>query len=102
MHYILAGRTPVAVDLMTWAVWFEDNENRRIADDTIGASRVSTVFLGLDHNFRPTGPPILFETMVFAGPLDGECSRYLTYDDAEAGHTAMLVRVAEATEAGRP
>lgn len=27
--------------------------------------RVSTVFLGLDHNYFPIGPPILYETMVF-------------------------------------
>jgi hypothetical protein len=101
-HWILEGRTPVPVDLLTWVVWYEDVEKRRLADDSIGASRVSTVFLGLDHNFAGTGPPILFETLVFNGPLDGECNRYVTYDEAEAGHTAMLMRVTEAMEAGHP
>jgi hypothetical protein len=97
IHYILDGRTPVAVDWLTWAEWFEKTE-RHVADDTIGASRVSTVFLGLDHNFHATGPPVLFETLVFGGPLNGEGDRYITYDQAEAGHTAMLVRVAEARD----
>src|SRR5215471_17514474 len=27
--------------------------------------RVSTVFLGLDHNYSGVGPPIVFETMIF-------------------------------------
>ena len=26
---------------------------------------VSTVFLGLDHNYNSEGPPVLFETMTF-------------------------------------
>lgn len=28
---------------------------------------ISTVFLGIDHNFGDNGPPVLFETMIFAG-----------------------------------
>jgi hypothetical protein len=30
---------------------------------------VSTVFLGVDHNFFGVGGPILFETMIFGGDL---------------------------------
>jgi hypothetical protein len=33
--------------------------------------RLSTVFLGLDHSFLFQGPPILFETMLFA-PISDE------------------------------
>jgi hypothetical protein len=100
IYYILDGRTPVAVDGLDLGEWFE-KADRRVANDTLGAVEVSTVFLGIDHNFRATGPPVLFETLVFGGPLDGESFRYVTYDEAEAGHTAMLVRVAEARE-GQP
>lgn len=58
---------------------------------------MSTVFLGLDHNFSG-GEPILFETMIFGGPLDGEQRRYHTYDQAERGHTEAVAaaRIARA------
>jgi hypothetical protein len=46
---------------------------------------VSTVFLGIDHNFG-NGPPLLFETMVFGGEYDGYCKRYSTWEEAEGGH----------------
>jgi hypothetical protein len=92
--YILDGKRPARVDTLTWARWFEDADNRRVAEDTIGEARVSTVFLGLDHGYH--GTPILFETMVFGGPFDGEQERYATYDEAEAGHAAMVARVRDA------
>lgn len=44
---------------------------RRIARDTVGEWRVSTVHIVHDHNFTGTGPPLIFETMVF-GPDDAE------------------------------
>lgn len=43
--------------------------NRRVARTKLGPSLISTVFLGVDHNFGK-GPPILWETMVFGGKLD--------------------------------
>lgn len=47
-------------DLLRWATEFE-RFNRRIAWDRIEKFTVSTVFLGLDHNFAGNGPPILFD-----------------------------------------
>lgn len=54
---------------------------------------VSTVFLGLDHNWEPDGPPLIFETMVFASDypeIDQDCERYSTWDDALKGHNNMV------------
>lgn len=51
---------------------------------------VSTVFLRLDHNFFGEGPPILFETMIFGGPLDGYQLRYATWEEAEEGHEKAI------------
>jgi len=82
-------------DLLTWARWFEKG-NRRVATETIGESRISTVFLGLDHAFNPFdgGPPVLWETMVFGGPLDQEQERCSgNREQAEAMHAAMVRRV---------
>ncbi len=46
---------------------------------------VSTVFLGIDHNHFGS-KPILWETMIFGGRLDGYQERYETFDDALFGH----------------
>lgn len=95
-HYLLVNRKPVVVsDLFVWAKFMTNIEARRVAIsnwDKAGVE-VSTVFLGLDHNHSGQGDPILFETMVFGGDLDGEMSRYRTWDEAEAGHEAMVARV---------
>jgi hypothetical protein len=57
-HYILVGRTPIAVDLLTWATWFGKWENRRlwytIVDEDLRVT-VSTIFLGLDHGDSCSG-----------------------------------------------
>jgi len=94
-YYILDGREikPTA-DLMEYAEWFENSTARFINQTMIGDIKVSTVFLGLDHSFGDGQTPILFETMVFGGPLDQQQDRYSTYDEAEAGHEKMcnLVR----------
>lgn len=66
-HWILDDHNnPKEVDLMTWALWFKD-PRRKVADDMVCDVWVSTIFLGIDHNFAFTGPPILWETMAF-GP----------------------------------
>lgn len=89
-YYILVDRVPFAVDVMTWAKWFENFDNRKIGDDEITERcHVSTVFLGLDHSFGQ-GDPVLFETMIFGGPLDGEQRRYRTYSEAERGHAEAV------------
>ena len=87
------GHTPVPCDYLVWARWLEGNGASRVVARTgFAAARVSTVFLGLNHSYGD-GPPLLFETLVFDGPLDGEMDRYSTWAEAEAGHEAMCVRV---------
>ena len=85
-------------DILKWGRWFQQNDKLRIvAQDETPNGRVSTVFLGLDHRLlRLQGeesPPILWETMVFGGPLDGEQIRYCSFEAAKAGHVEMLERV---------
>jgi hypothetical protein len=98
--YKLEGRNVVPVqDLLEWGNWFE-KADRHVGLTEIGEEiRVSTVFLGIDHNFGVARDPVLFETMVFGGPLDGEQERYCTYDEAEKGHAVMVDRVREAMKA---
>lgn len=90
--YILdENRKPVREDdLFKWGEWMQ-TANRVVAktkaDDDV---EVSTVFLGLDHNFMDEGPPILFETMIFGGEHDMYQDRYTTWEEAELGHLAAV------------
>jgi len=90
-HYTLDGHKPVPCDLLTWGQFLATG-GRTVKKDTIGESLVSTVFLGIDHGFGE-GPPLLFETLVFKGPLADEMDRYSTWEQAEQGHAAMVERV---------
>jgi hypothetical protein len=105
-------------DLIKWAKWFENHGDRRVAETTVGEVWISTVFLGIDHNFSGEGPPILWETMTFRGDrtkkktvtimgkklttADGKweqqdrCSG--SREQAEAMHASMVERV-QAVEA---
>lgn len=97
-YFILNGKEAVPVDdVLEWGRFFETSD-RRIARDEIGSVIVSTVFLGLDHQFGD-GPPLIFETLATGGKLDGEMDRYSTWDEAAAGHVAMCVKV-KLAEAG--
>lgn len=100
-YWILDGRDPVPVDdVLTWGEWFQtaDRVVARDADERTGW-KVSTVFLGLDHQFG-IGPPVLFETLIFAPTdrpvparlkrFDGHMERYTTWAEAEAGHKAIV------------
>lgn len=101
--YRLAGREAVPIDgedMMEFAAVM--TSGRTVGKTELpGNTTVSTVFLGLDHQFAPDGPPLLFETMVFSDDDTYERQiRYTTYDEAEVGHAAivgdLLRRMAEA------
>lgn len=53
---------------------------------------VSTVFLGLDHDYTGKGPPVLWETMIFGIDIPGDedgydyQTRYSSREDALSGH----------------
>lgn len=92
--YILIGKTPFPASSMDWARWwkFADERGlRRVGDDVVFDRRISTVFLGMDHNFFG-GPPILFETMIFAvgSYSDLYVERYQTWGEAEEGHQRIV------------
>jgi hypothetical protein len=53
---------------------------------------LSTVWVGIDRSFsaNPHAKPLIFETVVYGGPLDGEVVYYSSEDEARAGHEAMI------------
>lgn len=94
-YYVLHGTKALPVgDMFEWARAFE--KPRIVKQTTIKGVFISTVFLGLDHNYYSSGPPLIFESMVFGGKLDLETRRYSTYEQAQEGH-AVLVAAVKAT-----
>ena len=65
-----------------------------VAQDVLPDGRfVSTVWLGLDHNFSGKGPPLIFETRAFSPEgkaLDASCRRYSSLAGARAGHAEAI------------
>lgn len=93
-NYILIGKKIIKTDLLTWAKWFENDQKRIIASTWLaGRVHISTVFLCIDHGFGMHQTPVLFETMIFGGRLDGYQVRYHTYKGAVAGHQKAIALV---------
>lgn len=76
-------------DLMKWGKWMSSSE-KHLYKDELNGSFVSTIFLGLDHNYLGSGPPVLFETMIFSGIFDGYQKRCSTFKEAKLEHQKAL------------
>lgn len=72
-YYMLKGRSVVVTTSgEDFGNWFNDPNGKRVAQTEVAPGvKVSTVCLGLNHNWDDDGDPIIFETMVFGGVLDG-------------------------------
>jgi hypothetical protein len=104
-HYVLVGHAPVrAATLAEWIAAIDDRFKKasaygidpwQVAMTTVNEDvDVSTVFIGLNYNFfRPDGPPLIFETMIFGGEHDGFQQRCSTWEDAEEQHEEALALV---------
>ena len=85
--YILKGKKVIPVkDVLEWAKFYEDFDNRKVANNEKNGVRVSTVFLGLNHSFLENRLPLIFETMIFGGEHDQYQDRCSTWKQAEAMH----------------
>ena len=94
--YILdENRQAISVEFNEWAKEFKTSA-RQVAVTTFVDCKVSTVFLGVDHNYFDVGPPLLFETLVFDGVLDDEMRRCSTWEEAEIQHAEVVQEVKNA------
>lgn len=90
-YYLNEDNTYRKCDVSEWSNQFEDmtiQGTRSIAHEIVDSKRVSTVWLGIDHNHFG-GNPMLFETMIFIDEDSGHdiyCDRYSTYEEAMSGH----------------
>ncbi len=88
-YWTLDGHIPrKCKDVHEWGKMME-GKDRIVKQEDISDVHISTVFLGIDHNFFG-GPPVLFETMIFGGPHDEYQERYCTWEEAEAGHARAV------------
>lgn len=88
-YYKLIGKLPVPCSLEEWCDWFAKGD-RIVRQDQVGPLRVSTVFLGLDHNHFGRGDPLLFETMILDDIEDHYQTRCTTWDQAELMHEVAM------------
>jgi len=101
LNFVLKGRKPkLEMDIVKWAKWYEKADRQVSRTKVNDGAYVSTVFLGLDHQFSALGPPILFETMIFGGKHDEYQERYSTWEEAEAGHKKAVKLATKSTEEG--
>ena len=94
--YILEnGRAVFEPDIVKWAEWYENcGEARWIEYDDLGnGCEVSTVFLGIDYGvLSDSNGPVLYETMVFGGSLDGYCIRSSSLIGSRGNHYDTVAR----------
>lgn len=100
MYYKLIDKQPVLIRsespnaVQEFSRWLEQSDKERLIDLTyVGRFIVSTVFLGIDHNFMNTRDPVLFETMVFDRDEGGDIARCCTYEEAQQQHKDMVAKV---------
>jgi len=86
------GKPVLEPDLLKWGAWMGKAE-RTVEKTVIDGVMISTVFLGLDYNFRDYGELLIYETMAFGGPLDEIQRRYSTREFAERGHWRVVTEV---------
>lgn len=99
-YTIGADRVPLpCFDTLEWGHWHRTSRDAcRVGSDHVGDAWVSTVFLGIDHNWGASGDPLLFETMVFLADDDyGEMDRYRSWAEAAAGHERIRSMLAVET-----
>jgi hypothetical protein len=81
---------PVPIeDVITWVTGCS-RMDCVVGRDQIDGIIVSTVFLCLDRNYSGVGGPVLWETMVFGGCMNGDMRRYRSHADAVSGHREVL------------
>lgn len=95
IFFKLIGRLAVPCsDMEEWARWRASvgPEGHRVAHTDLGLLWISTIFLGIDHNFGfgPTGDAVLFETMVFGDDETQWQTRCDTWDEAQKMHAAAV------------
>lgn len=77
-----------------WIEWEKTNQNLlRVGATFFPGGVVITSFMGRNlamGEFKETGPPVVFETMVFGGPWSGLQKRSCTLESAKQAHQEVV------------
>jgi hypothetical protein len=97
-YYKLEGQTPVAVEsFIEWTLWMASADTGVMYNE-LNDCLVSTKFVGIDLNpgsSNSQSQPMVFETLVMGGVLDGKKNRYPTWDDAIQGHLKICTEISK-------
>jgi len=92
-YYLNLDKSVRLCTLEEWGLQLEEmrrNDSKHVSDTEVNGKRVSTVWIGINHNFLGNGKPLIFETMIFDNDNNScyeiYCDRYSTWDEALAGH----------------
>ncbi len=104
----IPGGGAVPCTMQEWATYM-DNPARIVDQWKTESLLVSTVFLGMDHNWtnmmiaegEKKQPPLIYETMIFVpGPADSKVKsmhmaqwRYRTREAASEGHARIVAHI---------
>ena len=95
MYYNKQGKK---ISINEWVKLFKTDRYKIVKQETLKDGRkISTVWLGLNHN-TGEGEPLIFETMVFPGEgnyEDEDMERYSTLEEAIKGHEEMVKKYNE-------
>lgn len=101
LYYTRSGEP---MTLLEWAAVHELPHEQRMAAIQVALTRIepefeiSTVWLGLDHDCSGAGPPLVFETVVFARGENVAQRRYSTELEAAAGHEEVVAGLRQRLE----
>jgi hypothetical protein len=97
-YYKLEGQTPVAVEsFMEWSLWMMSAKTTVMINE-LNDCIISTRFVGIDLNpgsSNSNSQPMVFETLVMGGSLDGKKNLYPTWDDAIQGHLKICTQISK-------
>ena len=94
-YYKLEGQIPAAVEsFMEWSLWIM-SASTTVMINELNDSIISTRFVGIDLNpgsCNSESKPMVFETLVMGGALDGKRNFYPTWDEAIKGHLKICTQ----------
>lgn len=100
-YYKLEGKTPVAVEsFIQWNLWMASASFAEITVmyNEFADCLISTKFVGIDLNpgsGNYKSQPMVFETLVMGGVLDGKKNLYPTWDEAMQGHLKICTQISK-------
>jgi hypothetical protein len=92
-YYKLEGHTPVVAEsFIDWCLWMVSADTRVMVNE-IREVMVSTRFIGINLDPQQSGEPMIFETLVMGGVLNGKRNHWSTWDMAVQGHLKICAQV---------